>query len=141
MRFLDLLLFQLLFFQAWELYERNGLVALVDASLNGEFDAEQASKFLRIGLLCTQESPKHRPSMSSVVKMLTGEMDVDVSMMTKPALISDFMDLKVRKKQESTIDMKTSSTYNTSSSASDNHDTTMSSAASTTFTTQYDQSV
>lgn len=141
MRFLDLLLFQLLFFQAWELYERNELVALVDASLNGEFDAEQASKFLRIGLLCTQESPKRRPSMSSVVKMLTGEMDVDDSMMTKPALISDFMDLKVRKKQESTIDMKTSSTYNTSSSASDNHDTTMSSAAATTFTTQYDQSV
>lgn len=143
MRFLNLLLSYLLFLQTWDLYERKALVALVDTSLNGEFDAEQACEFLKIGLLCTQESPKNRPSMSTVVKMLSGEMDVDDSKMTKPALISDFMDLKVRKNEESTIDMKTTSTYNTSS-ASDHQDTTMSSAATatTTFSTpQYDHSM
>ncbi|XP_024631932.1 cold-responsive protein kinase 1 isoform X2 [Medicago truncatula] len=116
--------------RTWELYERKELVGLIDTSLNGEFDAEQACKFLKIGLLCTQESPKRRPSMSSVVKMLTGEMEVDDSMMTKPALISDLMDLKVKHKQESIIDMKTS--YNTSS-ASEHEDTTITSAATTTF--------
>ncbi|XP_004488850.1 cold-responsive protein kinase 1-like [Cicer arietinum] len=126
--------------RAWALYEQNELVGLVDTSLNWEFYAEQACKFLKIGLLCTQESPKHRPSMSSVVKMLTGEMKVDDSRMTKPALISDFMDLKVRKKQESIIDLKTTSTYNTSS-ASDHQDTTIASAATTTFTTQFDHSM
>lgn len=140
MRFLNLLLCYLLFLQTWDLYERKELVVLVDTSLNGEFDAEQACKFLKISLLCTQESPKHRPSMSTVVKMLSGEMDVDDSKMTKPALISDFMDLKVRKNEESTVDMKTTSTYNTSS-ASDHQDTTMSSAATTTFTTQHDHSM
>ncbi|RDX79935.1 Cold-responsive protein kinase 1, partial [Mucuna pruriens] len=129
---------QFLLERTWELYERKELVGLVDASLNGEFDAEQACELLKIGLLCTQESPKLRPSMSSVVKMLTGKMDVDDSKISKPALISDFMDLKVRRNEESSsIDMKTS-TYNTSSS-SYNHDTTMSST--TTFTAKYDQSI
>ncbi|CAK8534796.1 unnamed protein product [Lathyrus sativus] len=123
--------------RTWELYERKELVALVDTSLNGEFDAEQACKFLKIGLLCTQESPKCRPSMSSVVKMLTGEMKVDDSTMTKPALISDFMDLKVRKNQESTtMDLKTSLSYNTSST-SEQQDSTITSIA----TAQYDHSM
>ncbi|XP_027342402.1 cold-responsive protein kinase 1 isoform X1 [Abrus precatorius] len=126
--------------RTWHLYERKELVELVDTSLNGEFDAEQACMFLKIGLLCTQDSPKLRPSMSSVVKMLTGKMDVDYSKITKPALISDFMDLKVRSKQESYTDTKNLSTYNTSSS-SDNHDTTMSSTVTTTFTAKYDQSM
>ncbi|XP_058752004.1 cold-responsive protein kinase 1-like [Vicia villosa] len=120
--------------RTWELYERKELVALVDTSLNGDFDAEQACKFLKIGLLCTQESPKCRPTMSTVVKMLTGEMKVDDSTMTKPALISDFMDLKVRKNQESTtIDLKTTSSYNTSST-SEQQNSTITSVA----TTQYD---
>ncbi|XP_061339255.1 cold-responsive protein kinase 1-like [Gastrolobium bilobum] len=126
---------QYLLEKTWELYQRKELVWLVDISLNGEFDAEQACKFLKIGLLCTQESPKLRPSMSSVVKMLTGEMDVDDSKITEPALISDFMDLKVKRKNESDNDMKTS-LHNTSS-ASGNHDTTMSSAASTAATTTF----
>ncbi|CAK7323934.1 unnamed protein product [Dovyalis caffra] len=80
----------------WDLYERRELVALVDTSLNGDFDAEEASRYLKIGLLCTQDNPKLRPSMSTIVKMLTGRKDVDESKITKPGLISDFMDLKVR---------------------------------------------
>ena len=118
------------------------MAELVDISLNGDFDAEEACKFLKIGLLCTQHNPKLRPSMSSVVKMLIGEMDVDESKLTKPGLISDFMDLKIRTQKN--IDTKTSSSSN-ASSASHNQDTTMSLAASsvgaTTFTVQYDQSI
>ena len=82
--------------QAWELYERNELVDLVDAGLNGVFDAEEACRYLKIGLLCTQDSPKLRPTMSTVVKLLTGEKDIDTRKITRPGLISDFMDLKVR---------------------------------------------
>lgn len=141
MRFLDQLLYKLLSLQTWELYERKELVGLVDISLNGAFDAEEACKILKIGLLCTQDNPKLRPSMSSVVKMLTGEMDVDERKITKPGLISDIMDLKIRE-QKRNIDMKTSCSYN-ASSASDSQGTTAiaaSSAANTTFTVQYDQS-
>ncbi|BAT93292.1 Cold-responsive protein [Vigna angularis] len=131
---------QFLLERTWELYERKELVGLVDTSLDGEFDAEQACKFMKIGLLCTQESPKLRPSMSSVVKMLTGKIDVDDSKITKPALISDFMDLKVRRNEESSSYVKNSSTYDTYSS-SDNHDTTMSSVTTTTFAAVYDESM
>ncbi|KAF7822508.1 cold-responsive protein kinase 1-like [Senna tora] len=131
---------QYLIERTWTLYEQGELARLVDVSLNGEFDAEEACKFLKIGLLCTQDVPKFRPSMSSVVKMLTGEMDVDDSKITNPGLISDFMDLKVGVKPKSNVDMKILSSYN-ASSASDNQDTTMTSAASTaattTFTAQY----
>lgn len=145
MRFLDQLLFNLLLsFQTWELYQKRELVGLVDISLDGHFDAEEACKFLKIGLLCTQDTSKLRPTMSSVVKMLTGENDIDESKITKPSFISDFMNLKIRGEKGGDIDTKVSSSYN-ASSASDSHSNTMSYAASTTttttFTGKYDQSL
>lgn len=69
---------------------------LVDTGLNGVFDAEEACRYLKIGLLCTQDSPKLRPTMSTVVRLLTGEKDIDYRKISRPGLISDFMDLKVR---------------------------------------------
>ena len=90
----------ILLLQTWELYERRELVGLVDTALNGDFDVEEACKFLKIGLLCTQDAPKLRPLMSTVVKMLTGKMDLDEIKITNPGLISDFMDLKVRGAQK-----------------------------------------
>ncbi|XP_019465059.1 PREDICTED: putative serine/threonine-protein kinase isoform X1 [Lupinus angustifolius] len=122
--------------KTWELYEQGELVGLVDISLNGFFDAEEACRILKIALLCTQDNPKLRPSMSSVVKMLIGEIDVGESKITKPSLISDIMDLKV-KEQKGNDDMKISSSYS-ASSASDSQGNTMSFAANTTFTVQYD---
>uniref|UniRef100_A0A1D1ZA17 Putative leucine-rich repeat receptor-like serine/threonine-protein kinase At3g14840 n=1 Tax=Anthurium amnicola TaxID=1678845 RepID=A0A1D1ZA17_9ARAE len=81
--------------KTWELHERNELVSIVDPTLNGDFDAEEVCRFLKVGLLCTQDTPKLRPSMSTVVLMLTGEMDVNLETITKPGLISDFMDFKL----------------------------------------------
>lgn len=140
----------ILLWQTWELYERRELVGLVDPALNGDFDAEEACKFLKIGLLCTQDAPKLRPSMSTVVKMLTSKVGVDDIKIAKPGLISDFMDLKVRGAQKSKLDMKDKPDMKkksyTVSSASDNIDSsTMSSgtttAATLTFTAVYDQSI
>lgn len=134
--------------QTWELYERRELVGLVDISLNGDFDAEEACKILTIGLLCTQDTPKLRPTMSTVVKMLTGEMDVDESKITKPGLISDVMDLKIREPKNNNIDnMETPSSYNASSTSDSQGGTTTmsslaaSSASTTTFTAKFDQSM
>lgn len=95
--------------QAWELFERRELVALVDESLNGDFDAEEACRVLNIGLLCTQDDPNLRPSMSTVVKMLTGLKNVDESKITRPGLISDFLDVKVRAPCKITASATTSS--------------------------------
>ncbi|KAI5674599.1 hypothetical protein M9H77_14963 [Catharanthus roseus] len=132
---------QYLLERTWKLYERRELVELIDISMNGEFDAEQACRFLKIGLLCTQDSPKLRPSMSTVVKMLSGEIDIDDNKITKPGLISDFMDLKVR----NSPNPKRESKYNYASSGSDTMDNTtstsaVSSQATMTFTSAYERS-
>ncbi|KAK8985468.1 hypothetical protein V6N11_068724 [Hibiscus sabdariffa] len=126
---------QYLLERAWELYERRELVLLVDDLLNGDFDAEEACKYLKIGLLCTQDAPKLRPSMSSVVKMLTGEKDVNERKVTKPGLISDFMDLKVRSSDQTKPEPKNTSYSAFSSSDKDN--STMSSGTSTSATTTF----
>ncbi|KAF4386612.1 hypothetical protein F8388_006567 [Cannabis sativa] len=135
----------------WHFYERKELIGLVDSSMNGDFDAEEACRFLKIGLLCTQDAPKLRPTMSTVVKMLTGEIEVYDSRITKPGLITDFMDLKVRGPQKtsklhsSDSDNTTSSSYNLPSTSEKLDGSTMfsDSAAATmsTFTSPYDQSI
>lgn len=121
---------QYLLERTWDLYERKELVGLVDTALSGDFDVEQACRFLKIGLICTQDNPKLRPSMSTVVKMLIGEMDIDDKKITKPGLISDFMDLKIRGPSETKSNIK--NTYNNTSSSSDNPDNSTLSSANTT---------
>ncbi|KAL6993153.1 hypothetical protein U1Q18_011271 [Sarracenia purpurea var. burkii] len=70
---------------------------LVDVSLEGNIDVYEACKYLKIGLLSTQNMPKLRPSMYKVVKLLTGAMNVDEEKITKPGLISELMGLKSKK--------------------------------------------
>ncbi|XP_059294172.1 cysteine-rich receptor-like protein kinase 42 isoform X2 [Lycium ferocissimum] len=57
----------------WKLYRANQVTEALDPLLKGEFPAEEASKVLKVGLLCTQASVALRPSMSEVVQMLTCE--------------------------------------------------------------------
>ena len=104
---------------------------MVDISLNGDFDAEEACRFLMVGLLCTQDTPKLRPSMSSVVKMLIGQKVVNEKKITKPGLISDFMDLKVRSSEKTQPESKYTSSYNASSSSDNLDNSTLYSGTST----------
>nr|XP_024922428.2 cold-responsive protein kinase 1-like isoform X1 [Ziziphus jujuba var. spinosa]XP_048321155.1 cold-responsive protein kinase 1-like isoform X1 [Ziziphus jujuba var. spinosa] len=85
---------QYLLERAWNKHERGELEELVDASLDGDVNMEEACRFLKIGLLCTQDMPKLRPTMSTVVKMLTGEIDISDMVIAKPGLFSEFMDMK-----------------------------------------------
>ncbi|KAG6418884.1 hypothetical protein SASPL_121090 [Salvia splendens] len=130
--------------RTWQLYERKELVLLVDTALNGQFDAEQACKFFKIGLLCTQDSPKLRPSMSTVVRMLTGDQDFDEDAITKPGLISDFMDLKIKTDPKPKPNAHlTSSNFNSSGSDTAENSTwtsAPSSHATFSFTAVYDRS-
>ncbi|PWA37834.1 protein kinase superfamily protein [Artemisia annua] len=133
--------------RVWNLYERNELVEIVDTAMYGDFDAEEACKYLKIGLLCTQDNPKLRPVMSTVVKMLSGEMKIDETQITKPGLISDFMDLKIRSNPNKTTDATNDpkkNTFNTTSSGSDNAEHSLLSSNATsqstmTFTDVWDR--
>ncbi|XP_022892208.1 cold-responsive protein kinase 1-like isoform X1 [Olea europaea var. sylvestris] len=130
--------------RAWQLHEKRELVSLVDIALNGDFDPEQACRFLKIGLLCTQDFPKLRPSMSTVVQMLTGEKDFDENAIMKPGLITDFMDLNI-KSTPKTKDKINHTSSNFLASGSDNLDSSTlssgtSSQATFTFTAVDDRS-
>ncbi|KAK4746089.1 hypothetical protein SAY87_012401 [Trapa incisa] len=110
-------------YKTWELYERRELVGLVDAAMNGDFDAEEACRFLKVGLLCTQQTSKQRPSMSTAVKMLTGELQIDDNKIKKPVLISDYADRKVGRPQKQSESK--SNSYPDASSGSQNQTTSI----------------
>ncbi|KAJ6805286.1 putative serine/threonine-protein kinase [Iris pallida] len=122
---------QFLLERTWALYERGELLKIVDTSLTDDLDTEEARKFLEIALLCTQDVSKLRPSMSTVVRMLTGERAVESKKITKPGLISDFMDLKIRGRNKANVANSTSSTLSSGASPLSSQDTT---CASMTFT-------
>ncbi|KAK7400293.1 hypothetical protein VNO78_11497 [Psophocarpus tetragonolobus] len=49
------------------------LETLVDADLEGNYEATEVEEVIQVALLCTQSSPVERPKMSEVVRMLEGE--------------------------------------------------------------------
>ncbi|KAH0452963.1 hypothetical protein IEQ34_017287 [Dendrobium chrysotoxum] len=56
--------------------EKEDLLSLVDKRLENQYNQVEALGMIRVAILCAHSSPAHRPSMSSVVKMLTGETSI-----------------------------------------------------------------
>lgn len=112
---------------------------LVDASLNGDYSVEEAHRYLKIALLCTQDMPKRRPSMSTLVNMLIGEIDVNKEEISKPGLLSDLLGLRVDKgeKDKASAVSGDSSKLDHSSFSSGNMTTTY---ATMTFNSIFDRS-
>ncbi|XP_062096597.1 probable LRR receptor-like serine/threonine-protein kinase At1g56140 isoform X2 [Humulus lupulus] len=76
---------------AWTLYEMNQSLELVDPTLT-EFDENEATRLIRVALLCTQASLWLRPPMSRIIGMLLGDMEIERAT-SKPSYLTDF-DLK-----------------------------------------------
>ena len=57
------------------MHENHHEIELVDANLS-EFNEEEVKRVIGVTLLCTQTSPQLYPSMSRVVDMLSGEIEV-----------------------------------------------------------------
>ncbi|KAK9985501.1 hypothetical protein SO802_030452 [Lithocarpus litseifolius] len=85
--------------QAWDAYNANELVQLVDSALENNFPEEEAVRFLTVGLLCVQETAKVRPRMSEAYRMLTNETNVNDFEILQPGLVSDFMNIRTGQKQ------------------------------------------
>ena len=61
---------------------------LVDKTLDpNDYDAEEVTKIIEIGLLCTQASAELRPSMSEVIALLQGNDLLENMIPTMPILI------------------------------------------------------
>ncbi|XP_060671193.1 probable LRR receptor-like serine/threonine-protein kinase At1g56130 isoform X2 [Ziziphus jujuba] len=74
---------------AWTLHEKKQSLGLVDPRLT-EFDEDEATRMIGVALLCTQASPLMRPAMSRVVGMLTGDIELDTSDISKPSYLTDW---------------------------------------------------
>ncbi|KAL4597660.1 hypothetical protein ACB092_11G004700 [Castanea dentata] len=73
---------------AWQLHENNREVDLVDSKLS-EFNEEEVKRLIGVSLLCTQASPTLRPSMSRVVAMLSGDIEVS-NVTSRPGYLTDW---------------------------------------------------
>lgn len=70
----------------------------MDSELKGEFSEEEAVRFLRVGLLCVQEMTRLRPAMFAALKMLKDEMSAEELEISQPGLVSDLMEVKIRRR-------------------------------------------
>ncbi|XP_059624192.1 G-type lectin S-receptor-like serine/threonine-protein kinase At4g27290 [Cornus florida] len=59
---------------AWTLYKEDKTLELIDEAKVHSCDLTEVFRSIHIGLLCVQQSPEDRPSMSSVVMMLSSEI-------------------------------------------------------------------
>ncbi|KAK1304501.1 putative LRR receptor-like serine/threonine-protein kinase [Acorus calamus] len=73
---------------AWQLHEENQDFELVDKTLS-KFDKEEAIRVIVVALLCTQASPSLRPSMSRVMGMLSGDLELG-NVTTRPGYLTDW---------------------------------------------------
>ncbi|XP_030967402.1 probable LRR receptor-like serine/threonine-protein kinase At1g56140 isoform X1 [Quercus lobata] len=102
----------------WQLHENNREVDLVDFTLS-EFNEDEVKRLIGVSLLCTQASPILRPSMSRVVAMLLG--DIEVSTVTsRPGYLTDWTydDITNASTEGATIGTDTSYVNSSSTSTS-----------------------
>ncbi|KAK7257162.1 hypothetical protein RIF29_30937 [Crotalaria pallida] len=133
---------QYLLTRTWNLYEKGELERLVDAFLDGDVNIEEAVRFSKIGLLCTQDSPQLRPAMSTVLKMLMGKKEVNEENMTKPGMIFEFVEAIDEEKQKGKAEVENTSSLLTGSGKQDDSSSSgiATSFATMTFTSIYDRS-
>lgn len=76
-----------------------------------EFDEKEVFRLIKVAFLCTQGSPAMRPSMSRVVGMLAGDIEIEAAV-SKPSYLTD-LELK-----DSSFASFSTGNYNTSSTLS-----------------------
>ncbi|KAJ0983346.1 hypothetical protein J5N97_011601 [Dioscorea zingiberensis] len=82
--FLDTELAEDLLSYAWEHWTQGTIAEILDPSLGNQWPRSEALRCIQIGLLCVQEDPASRPSMSMVVLMLNS-YSVSLQAPSKPA--------------------------------------------------------
>lgn len=71
---------------AWRVYQEQRQLELVDPKLGPTFTAEEVIRTVHVALLCTQEMPVLRPTMFTVMLILSGRSDI-MEIPTKPAYV------------------------------------------------------
>lgn len=69
---------------AWAMHESGEMVKLVDKRMGSVVNADQANRVLEVGLMCTLNDNKGRPSMEQVVEYLNVEKPVPELPLSRP---------------------------------------------------------
>jgi serine/threonine protein kinase/Leucine-rich repeat (LRR) protein len=72
----------------WHLHEKEKTLDLMDPDIESTCSKEEVLRVIEVALLCTQAAPAMRPSMSRVVAMLTGDIEVNPAA-SRPGYIRD----------------------------------------------------
>ncbi|KAL2523312.1 Cysteine-rich receptor-like protein kinase 2 [Forsythia ovata] len=67
---------------SWKHFKRNTVTQIIDSSIGNE-NTDEVQRVVQIALLCTQESPDMRPTMTQVLELLT-QKDVVLPVPSKP---------------------------------------------------------
>ncbi|KAK9092193.1 hypothetical protein Syun_027104 [Stephania yunnanensis] len=70
---------------AWELWRDGRPLEVVDRAMGTSFPEHEVVKFIQVGILCIQENANDRPTMSSVIFMLSN--DTTIPTPEQPAFI------------------------------------------------------
>ncbi|KAL5212185.1 hypothetical protein ABZP36_023032 [Zizania latifolia] len=97
---------QTLIQDAWKLWREDKAAEFMDASLGGSYSREEAWRCFHVGLLCVQDGPELRPTMSNVVLMLIS----DQMQLPEPAQPPLFTRLNKVSASEFSLAMKTETT-------------------------------
>ncbi|MQM18876.1 hypothetical protein Taro_051877 [Colocasia esculenta] len=73
----------------WEHWTSGTVLQIVDPSLGGQYQSSEVMRCVQIGLLCVQEAPAERPTMTSVVLMLSS-YSVTLQVPRRPAFVAGY---------------------------------------------------
>jgi hypothetical protein len=65
------------------------IAEIIDGSLGRNYSGTEVIKCINIGLLCLQQNPVDRPTMSDVVVMLNGDATSSLPPAAKPTFFLD----------------------------------------------------
>ena len=75
-------------FQAWKLWTEGKCMEMIDPSIGSDFSFEEVIRCIKVGLLCVQEKPEARPTMLSVVLMLSNQKDASFCEPRQPGFVA-----------------------------------------------------
>ena len=75
-------------FQAWRLWGEGKCIELIDPSIGSDSLFDEVTRCIKVGLLCVQEKPEARPTMSSVVLMLNNQKDASFCEPQQPGFVA-----------------------------------------------------
>ncbi|KAL0300640.1 UNVERIFIED_CONTAM: putative LRR receptor-like serine/threonine-protein kinase [Sesamum radiatum] len=124
---------------ACHLHESKNVDELIDERLGSEFNKEEVERMVKVAVLCTNATPSVRPTMSEVVQMMEGKLEIPDAVPVAGSTYTSDVRFKAMKDfhQQKT---KESSSSGTGSTDTQINSTTMRrDAAFSSYTSEFDE--